>query len=471
MKKVLTTVSAIALTAAFTGPALADAKTDAQIEALTAKINQMSSTIDSLRTEVTTLRTESATQKEAIAQTQKAAASTATKVSFAKGAPEISAPDGSSFKVRGQVAADAAFFNSRKGGNDYNNGTEIRRARLGIDGTYTKDWVYRLEADFAKSSRDDNSSQEIDLKDAYVGYQGIHNTKIIIGQQKTPNTLEQANSSYDQLFTEIPLMVEAFTNRLTAGGDYKIGAQATYEGSNYLVSGGIFGENSAAYGGTSTTSSAAQGVYHDEGWGPAARFVYTPIKEPTKLIHLGLSGYYRNTAGKQFVQFRSGPEVDVDSTRLVDTGALKADDYEFGGVELAGVYGPFFLQSEYGVTKVDRLTGSNVSFGGGYAEVSYTLTGESKPYKSGAFLRTKPKRQFDPGAGNWGAWEVAARYSTLDLNDKDIRGGTENNWSLGLNWYPNDYIRFLVDYVNFDAKRNGVKQEGDVVITRASVAW
>ncbi len=471
MKKVLTAVSAVALASAFAGPAMADAKTDAQIEALTAKINQMANTIDGLRTEVSTLRTESVAQKQAISQTQQAAASTGTKVSFAKGAPEISAPDGSSFKVRGQVAADAAFFNSRKGGNDYNNGTEIRRARLGVDGTYKKAWVYRLEADFAKSSRDDSSSQEIDLKDAFVGYQGIKNTKIIIGQQKTPNTLEQANSSYDQLFTEIPLMVEAFTNRLTAGGDYKIGAQATYEGRNYLVSGGIFGENSAAYGGTSTTSSAAQGVYHDEGWGPAARFVYTPIKDPTKLIHLGLSGYYRNTAGKKFIQFRSGPEVSVDSTRLIDTGGIKADNYAFGGLELAGVYGPFFLQSEYGVTKVDRVAGSNVSFDGGYAEISYTLTGESKPYKSGAFLRTKPDKPFDLGQGNWGAWEVAARYSTLNLNDKDIRGGTEDNWSLGLNWYPNDYIRFLVDYVNFHAKKNGVKQEGDVIITRASVAW
>lgn len=450
MNKLVTAASVAALVSTLAGPAFADANTDAQIEALTAKINQMGDTIDTLRSEISDLRKEP---------------------KFTKGAPENVSSDGSTFKVRGQVAVDAAFFNNQRGNNDYNNGTEIRRARLGVDGTYQKDWIYRLEADFAKAGRDDNTSQELDLKDAYLGYQGIEDTKIILGQQKTPNTLEQAYSSFDQLFTEIPLMVEAFTNRLTAGGDYKIGALASYAGSNYTATGGIFGENSAAFGGTGTTTNTTQGTYKDEGWGPAARFTYAPIQDPRKLIHLGLSGYYRNTGGKQFVQFRTTPEVSVDSIRLIDTGGIKANDYAFGGAELAGVYGPLYFQSEYGTTTVNRITGPDVGFDGGYVSVSYTLTGESKPYKNGAFLRTKPRRPFDIGKGNWGAWEVAARYSTLDLNDKDIKGGKEDNWSLGLNWYPTDNIRFLIDYVDFDAKKAGITQSGNVLITRAAVTW
>ena len=59
-----------------------------------------------------------------------------------------------------------------------------------------------------------------------------------------------------------------------------------------------------------------------------------------------------------------------------------------------------------------------------------------------------PSRPFDPGRGGWGAWEIAARYSTIDLNDKDIFGGRQENVTLGLNWYANSNIRFMLDYIN-----------------------
>ncbi len=167
--------------------------------------------------------------------------------------------------------------------------------------------------------------------------------------------------------------------------------------------------------------------------------------------------------------------------RLVDTGNITGiDDYAFEGFELAGVLGPVFVQSEYLLTQVNR-TGVNpdLSFDGAYVEAAYSLTGESHPYKAGAFSRIKPKKAFDLSNGGWGAWELTARYSTLDLTDGAFKGGQQDNYAFGVNWYINDYLRFLANYVTYDAKDSVVAppvagspvNKGDAILTELSVSW
>ena len=437
--------SVLALT--LSGPAFAASSA----EELQRRVDDLEATVDALRAEIADIR----------------------KTPEFKPSPAFKDSKGEyAFKFRGQIAADAAFFNTRKGANDLNDGTQLRRARLGIDGTIQKDWLYRIEIDVGAASRDDSATGEIDVKDAYVQYKGLdESTTVTVGQHKTPNTLEQAISSSDTLFTELPLFVEAFTNRATAGGDYKAGVSVKYADVNWTATAGIFGENYSINGG-GNSGGTSTAVYKDEGWGPAARFTYAPINGVGETLHLGVSGYWRDTGGRTSgLRFRSGPEVSVDSTRLVDTGNIAAKSYSFVGVELAGQYGPVYLQSEYGRTDVDRLAGSDVSFDGGYVAASYVLTGEGREYKDGAFGRIKPKTPFSLSTGGWGAWEIAGRYSTLDLNADTITGGKEDNYSFGLNWYPNNYLRFLVDYVRFDAKKGAAENAGDAIVTRVGVVW
>ncbi|PKQ06124.1 MAG: hypothetical protein CVT72_07595 [Alphaproteobacteria bacterium HGW-Alphaproteobacteria-11] len=452
-------LSTALLGAVLTGPALAGQPVEARVQKLEATILELQRELDAVK------------QDQAKSATAKPAESP---VVF-KGGPAFEAADGSwSFKVRGRVEADAAFYDKSGGNNpvDFNDGTELRRARIGVDGKIATDWLYRLEADIAKGSRNDNTGNEIDVKDAYIAYAGIDYFRITAGQHKTPNSLEQLTSSPDLVFTERPLAVEAFNHRLTAGGDFKAGISAGYRGANHTLTAGVFGSNFAV------NSNTAGGAANDEGWGVHGRGTFAPIQEKGKVLHLGASGYWRDAGGQNGfggtnVRFRSTPEVSaVDGHRLVDTGNLAADTYTSYGAELGGVWGPFHAQAEYLLASVDQTGAlSSLDFDGGYVQIGYVLTGESRNYRNGIFSRAKPANPFSLKGGGAGAWEIAGRFSTIDLNDGALAGGSQDNYTAALNWYPNEFVRVGLNYVRIDAERAGVTTEADAVVSRIGVSW
>jgi phosphate-selective porin OprO/OprP len=121
---------------------------------------------------------------------------------------------------------------------------------------------------------------------------------------------------------------------------------------------------------------------------------------------------------------------------------------------VALVVGPFSAQGEYFYVKTDAPDSNDPRFDGWYLFGSWFITGESRRYsqKGGTFGRVKPKNNFHIGQAGWGALEVALRYSDLDLTDKSIEGGEEQDITAGLNWYINPSIRFMFNYVKADLK-------------------
>ena len=66
--------------------------------------------------------------------------------------------------------------------------------------------------------------------------------------------------------------------------------------------------------------------------------------------------------------------------------------------------------------------------------------------------------------GGWGAVELAARFSHVDLDFHEgapgtaaapdsVRGGTQDIWTLGLNWYLNANLRATLNWFLVDVER------------------
>jgi len=115
---------------------------------------------------------------------------------------------------------------------------------------------------------------------------------------------------------------------------------------------------------------------------------------------------------------------------------------------VATTSGSFHAQSELIHAVVNRSVGSTVGFSGVSAQAGYILTGEHRPYnaKAGVLGRVVPSSDFEQ-CGR-GAWEIAGRWSLLDLSDADIRGGRLNTTTLGLNWYVNKFTKFQLNYIH-----------------------
>ena len=110
--------------------------------------------------------------------------------------------------------------------------------------------------------------------------------------------------------------------------------------------------------------------------------------------------------------------------------------------------------------------------------MSWLVTGESRPYsaKKGTFSRVKPNKPFSLKNGGWGALEVAARYSALDLNDGAIQGGEIEDITLGVNWYLNNNTRLMANYImantdNVTPSGTNVSSDDDpeVLLMRAAI--
>ena len=307
-------------------------------------------------------------------------------------------------------------------------GTEVRRGRIEVDGVFDKNWGYAAEFDFARN--------KVVLKDFKAGYEADSGATFYVGNQKQPYSLSMEMSSNDIPFVERSVdnfLASTFTDRA-------IGARYENTGSNWFFAGGIYGDTLKQ----GTTAG-------DEGWGSSARFIYSPVIEDNSVVHLGIRGSYREMDIATPTLSIKNKTTDFSGLSIVNTGALSdAESASLFGPEIAASFGSLYLTAEHTTTKVSRKGASTLDFSGWHAAASWSLTGESRASRyrmdAGEFKSIRPNSDFDLSNGTWGAFEVSARYATLDLNDSDILGGEEDALSLALNWYPNRNLRIMADW-------------------------
>ena len=340
---------------------------------------------------------------------------------------------------------------------DLEDGAEFRRARLSVSGTLYENLKFKAEYDFADG--------DSDLKEVYMelgGVPGVQNIRV--GNFKEPFSMEELTSDNDITFME-----RALSNVFAPS--YNTGA---------MVHGAFLGkkkqERMTAALGIFRTSDDYGNDADDGGYSGTIRVTGLPWYEEDgrKLLHLGAAYTHRNPDNT--IRIRQRPEAH-GAERFLDTGNFDAEAIDAYVVESALVYGPFSLQGEYSHTTVDTRYVGDRDFDGYYVQASYLLTGERRPYKnaSGFLGRVIPNKnfRFHGEERGWGAWELALRYSSLDLNDghtsiwdralgrtSQIRGGMEDNFTVGLNWHLNPSARIMWNYVH--ANLDSDVYEGDL---------
>lgn len=380
-------------------------------------------------------------------------------------APTLGEPTGEfTFKPRGVIEADYAAFVERKGGYDYNNGTAFRRARIGFEGTAFKWFNYRIEVDFA--------GNQVALTDAYLQYTKIPKTVLTLGQHKAPFGLESNNSDNYNMFLERGMFTNAFGN---AGAERRIGVSAAYAPKETInLALGIFGDNESI---TRSTGSPVTDT-PDESWGFNGRATWEPAFDTGKIIHLGLSGYYRTALKsgdiEDAVRLSDRPNIRIDNGNIADSGVITdVHSLKYGGVEAAGVFGPLTVVGEAGRLWLDRdQAQEDRHFTGFYGYAAYMLTGETRPFKGGNFDRVRPFKEL--GKSGLGAFEIALRYDHLNLKKTPIlarAGNQASSFTFGVNWYWNPYAKLMFNWVRFNGDNTpldpiGDKTKGDAFATR-----
>jgi phosphate-selective porin OprO/OprP len=318
-------------------------------------------------------------------------------------------------------------------------GIEMRRARIKSYGYVYTDWQYKLEVNF-------DSDLTVPVTDAWLRYNGFKPFTVTVGHQKVPFSQQSMTSSNWQVFQERALP-DAFIDN-EENGRRELGVVLGDYGSHWNLHVGIFAEGV----GTDDTDS--------EDFGAAARAVWAPIVSDGKVLAFGGSVYYRTYSLASELEFSSRPESHIAEVKLVDTGILdNGGDEILFNFDASVVCGPFHAQAEYTGVQVNRDGASDLYFYGYYAQAGWFITGESRNYdiKSGKYKRPKPTRQ------GLGAWEVAARWSSIDLQDRDILGGRENNFTSGVNWWINQNIMFRFNYVYGMLRPNSAEADPPLV--------
>jgi phosphate-selective porin OprO/OprP len=359
-------------------------------------------------------------------------------------------------ELGGQLQADTVYFSqdpeSIAAVGDLQDGSQFRRLRLVARGKTWKQLEYALGVDFALANQPaflDNYLEANDLP-------WIQNVRA--GHYFEPFSLERVTQNRNNTFMERSL-VDTFAPARNMG--VMAFGWADSELATWQI--GTFRTNSDNIG--NDTFDSGQALTMRGTWLP----FYDEESEGRSYLHLGAAYSYRATQNNQ-VRFRNTPEIrkaqPIGSPSanpltppfapiFVDTGNIQADSFQLFDPEFALILGPVSLQSEYAFAFVDQIDGPQLFFNGYMAQLSWFLTGEHRPYDRHAGIHTRmPVRDefflVRSGRGKrfgLGAWELAARFSNITLNDKNIQGNNMTDFTAGLNWYLNPYSRVKINYV------------------------
>ena len=387
--------------------------------------------------------------------------------SYQNGRPAYRSPDGDftiAFRARLQIDAATYFEDGADAVPHLNGGVAPRRFYLGFEGSLFTRLQYEFRMDFENAERILDAPLVNLARLSYDAGEGQTHLRFNAGIIKPIFSLDDATSSASLLFLERAMAVNAATAGF-GGGTARLGIETLYQHT------GVFGTDDNFAFSAALTGPATPGV--NRGTHLLGRAVYGFKPQEDSILQFGVDAAQSLDSGNtgRTLALQDFPEIRIDGRDLVGTGPLAARHSLMLGGEAAAMVRNFYLAGEYYGYAVE-LPAATAHFSGWYLQGAWIVTGETRTYLPYAFnnnistfANLRVSHPFDWSAGTWGAFEVAARYSTLDLNWRAgapgsvcticVRGGEEKNWSFALNWYPNDNMRLMLDYTIADVDRLG----------------
>ena len=336
--------------------------------------------------------------------------------------------------LRGTIQIDSRnFINDKNGTGD--NDVLARRIRPVLEGR-AGNASFRFMPDLA--------DKKIRVFDAHADYTIEDALKIRIGKFKPPVGLERLQSAADTFFIE-----RGYANNLAPSRDLGVMLYGNDAENRWEYQLGIFDGNQDL-GNTNNDVDDKKDVI--------ARVFLYPFKSAAndyiKELGVGLAGSYgkregnlestilssyRSAGQQRFFRYQTGSYADGEHWRLYPQAYWYHKNM--------GVMAEYALSNQ----AVSRNTDSgelqqhawNISAG-------YVLTGEEEHYRGGI----KPKANFYPTAGDWGAWELVARIGQMTIDDNSFNRFADGNlsarqatgYAAGVNWYWNENIKLAVNY-------------------------
>ncbi len=311
----------------------------------------------------------------------------------------------------------------------------LRRSRLYVEGFVLRYWYFRARFNW-------NLITEPSFQDLFVEYTGFRDRLskwlpvIRLGQVKEPMTLDWMTGANWTTFAERAMVTSALAPDRSAG---------------IRIHGAFFDRRMTYQAGFFAPNIQTLGDYR-KGSGEAVTFRLTglpwaPKDSPCRYVHLGFSGSIRWNVDELRLAALPG---SAGGPNIVDTREFFASRAEVWAGEFIYSRDRLSLQAEAVWNRVKYPRGDDGHYWGWYTQASYFLTKPCRAYRRymAAFGRVQPEGElFCKARRGPGAWEVAGRFSYLDLDDAPQKGGTAWTATLGLNWYARDNIRVTANVV------------------------
>lgn len=444
------------------------------LDATQKQIEELKKQVEALAQQVKVLERKQEIEKEE----QAAKAKTAPVVTAGKDGVAIGTADKAfSMKINGSIGYDWSWFNQddslKLSIGDEQDGTGFNFARIRLSGNVYDNIEYIMEYDFATETGADGP----EFKDVYlqlndIPYGGERTGSLRAGHFREPISFEEMTAVRFRMFTERSLM-NVFIPSRNAGIQWNDALLGEDKKERLTYALGVFK--------TTDNWPSANDSDEDQGYSFTGRVTGLPYyaEDGRQLVHVGAGYSHRNPDGA-VLGWSARPENKLSPFRYVNSEGFnlyrlrdaRADDVDLYNLELASVFGPLTFESEYTLADVDTTFDGNREFSGYYAQLGYFLTGEYRPYKNnqGVFDRVKPLKNFGFKADNGlGAWELTARYSDVDLNDGGVRGGEQNDITLGVNWFLNPNTRIMWNYIHGDVDHDLYDGDFDALQMRFQV--